>query len=232
MEVLKIKFTFPDWFGRMKKAEKRIGLFIAAQMQTNRAELFQHSGAYNGHKAWKKPIFRNGKPLMDRGTLKNSIGPQGANNQPITSPNGIVRVNWPKVTIGTNLQKAHILSYGGIIKPVNAKVLAIPLPSGKKATKAAKDARKGSSSKKDLAKKITALETERRQAKSSKARAALDERIARYKEAHEKGPKSQNVIFAKKAVVPARAFHTLTIQDQREITIALKNLVTGILNNE
>lgn len=190
MSVLKISFKFPDWFGRMKAAEKRIGLFMAANMQTNRAELFQHSGAYNGHKAWKNPIFRNGKPLMDRGTLKNSIGPAGNGIDPTVAPNGIVRIEWPKVTIGTSLEKAHILSYGGIVKAKSAQALKIPLPSGKKATSAAKDLRKG----------------------------------------NKKGQKG--FIFRKSVNIPGREFHTWTVQDQRELNIALKNVVKGILNRD
>lgn len=232
MSVLKIDFKFPDWFGRMKKAEKRIGLFIAANMQENRAELFQASGAFNGHKPWKKPLFRNGKPLMDRGTLKNSIGPSNASNEPITAPNGIIRIQWPKVTIGTNLGYAKINNEGGIIKAKNAQALAIPLPSGKKATAAAKSARKDSVGKKDLEHKIKSLSGDFRRASSMKERMTINKKINRYKSAHSSGPKNQRVIFLKQVTIPARNFSSITIQDQREINMALKNLVVGILNRE
>lgn len=130
--MLEINFKFPDWFEKIKANEERINLFLAANMQTNRAELFDAEGAFNGHRQWKKPIFRpDGQTLSLRGTLRKSIGPENDGKRPKQNPNGIVRIQGDVVTIGTSLIYAKILNSGGVVRPKNAKALAFPGPGGK-----------------------------------------------------------------------------------------------------
>lgn len=138
---------YPKLREKLKRNEKRIMLFLAAQLQFNRAMLFKRGGAYNGHQAWKKPLLRDGTPLSDTGQLKNSLAPQKGSKAPAEGkpgPHGTLRISRGKVVLGTTLKKAKILNYGGVIRAVNAQALMIPLPGGKKASGAAKMLRKGS----------------------------------------------------------------------------------------
>lgn len=136
--MIDIKFQFPDLIGKLKKNKERIELFIAAQMQTNRAMLFEHSGEYNGHPKWAPLKFRNGKPLLLRGTLRKSIAPPNDGKRPVHGPNGIVEYKSGKVKIGTKLAYASIQNNGGVVKAKNAKALKIPMPKGEKGTDASK----------------------------------------------------------------------------------------------
>jgi phage gpG-like protein len=131
---------------KLKRNEKRIMLFLAAQLQFNRAMLFKRGGAYNGHQKWKDPLFRSGVPLSDTGALKNSLAPNSkgkASNEAKAGPGGTLKIGRGKVTIGTTLKKAKLLNYGGTVYPVNGKALMIPLPNGKNATGLAKQLKKG-----------------------------------------------------------------------------------------
>jgi phage gpG-like protein len=143
---LSIRFKFPDWKGELAKAEDEINLFIAAQIQFNRGMLFDSEGRYNGRPGWAPLKFRKGKILQDRGTLRRSLAPM--NGSGAAGPNGVVRFESSAIVIGTTLIYARLMNDGttkmpgGRMVPVNAKALKIPLPSGKNATQAAKDARK------------------------------------------------------------------------------------------
>lgn len=144
--TLSIKFDFPDWKGELERAEQEINLFIAAQIQFNRGMLFESSGTYNGRQGWAPLKFRRGKPLLDRGTLRRSLAPMNGNGAP--GPNGVVRFESSAIVIGTTLIYARLMNDGTTKMPGgrmvvrNAKALKIPLPSGKNATPAAKDARR------------------------------------------------------------------------------------------
>lgn len=137
--VLDIKYHFPDLAKKVKKNRRRIEEFMAATMQTNRALLFNHEGAYSGHKKWKPLKFRNGKPLMARGTLKKSIGPQNDGKRPRRGPNSIVEFQNGIVRVGTSLKYAGIHNRGGVVQARHAQALKIPMPSGAKATDEAKE---------------------------------------------------------------------------------------------
>jgi phage gpG-like protein len=139
-EALTVKFKFPKLENRIKKNHKRIEQFVAAAMQTNRALLFEHSGEYSGHQKWAPLKFRNGKPLLLRGTLRKSIAPQNDGLTPKQGDNGIIEYRSGIVKIGTRLAYAAIQNNGGVIKAKNAKALKIPLPQGKMATKEGKAA--------------------------------------------------------------------------------------------
>jgi phage gpG-like protein len=142
MSGVVFKFKFPALDARLRKNKDRIYQFIAAQMQTNRALLFDAAGNYNGHKPWAPLKFRSGKPLSARGTLRKSIGPSNMGDKPKMGSNSIVEYKSGIVKIGTNLAYAAIHNNGGVVRAKKAKALKIPLPSGAKATDASKGLRK------------------------------------------------------------------------------------------
>jgi phage gpG-like protein len=205
MALCEIKFKFPDWRRKIQAHWDDIHLFIAAQMQYNRAMLFDKEGAYNGHDGWAPLKFRVGQILSKRGTLRKSIAPRmtepalGAKAQP--GPNGIVRVAGNEVTIGTSLIYAWMMNSGtkdlpgGVLRPVRAKALKIPLPGGKQATEAAKELRKTG---KTLPKKV--------------------------------GKGTERVIFRKWVKIPARPFDDWTSEDEDELRTALRNKLAKVLN--
>ncbi len=135
-----IAWKFPKLAAKLKGAKHELQLFLAAQLQTNRGMLFSRSGDFNGHESWKKPLLREGQPLSKSGTLRKSLGP----NAGAPGPNGIVRFNGPKVTIGTQLAYAEMANWGtsklpgGKLVARDGHALKIPLPAGKRATATAK----------------------------------------------------------------------------------------------
>lgn len=149
-QLVEIKFTFPDLHAKLKKAEAELYQFIAAQLQYNRAMLFANEGGYNGHRKWAPLKFRVGQILSDTGALRRSLGPITAQGmeRPLKTANGIVEIQGNEVVIGTKLLYARLMNDGtanmpgGVLRPVKAKALMIPLPSGTSATKQAKKAKK------------------------------------------------------------------------------------------
>lgn len=128
---LEIKFKFPKWKQVIENNRNRINLFIAAQMQTNRAMLFDAEGAYNGHTKWLPLKFRKGQILSKTGKLRKSIGPLGDGKTPKRNAGSIVKFNNDEVTIGTNLAYAKVQNEGAKIVPINAQALKIPIGNGK-----------------------------------------------------------------------------------------------------
>lgn len=151
MVGVEIKLEFPRWAEKLQAARSEINLFVAAQMQFNRGMLFDKEGNYNGHPAWKPLVFRSGMILSNRGVLRRSIAPINPNGKPGTQ--GIVRFSGDTITIGTQVAYAAMMNNGtaklpgGVLRPVKARALAIPLPAGKKATEVAKKLRRKGSSK-------------------------------------------------------------------------------------
>lgn len=135
---VKATVKFPDYKAQLKKNIVSVLNVAAATMQTNRGMIFKNEGGYNGHQRWKKPLLRAGAALQDRGGLKRSIAPPNNGLKPGKGPNGIVEISGLTVSVGTKWKQAAILNYGGIIKPVHAKALKIPLPSGRNATSVAR----------------------------------------------------------------------------------------------
>lgn len=149
--MVKIEFQFPNLKEKLLSHRRDIELVIAASMQTNRGELFDKEGAHNGHPGWAPLAFRSVMILSKRGTLRKSIGPQNAMGQP--GPGGIVEIQENMVTIGTKLAYARLMNDGttklpgGVLRPVNAKALKIPIPEGKAANETAKGIRKANRAK-------------------------------------------------------------------------------------
>lgn len=139
---IQFEFKYPNFGQKIADNRRRIMIFMAAMLQTNRGMLFDAEGAYNGHQKWAPLKFRNGQILSKSGTLRKSIAPGGMSGNP--GPDGIVRISSDIVTIGTKLHYARMMNDGtvglpgGVLKPKYALALAIPMPGGKGATKIAK----------------------------------------------------------------------------------------------
>lgn len=146
--MISIKTDYPKLAERFKKHQAQIMLALAAAMQTNRAMMFDKDGADNGKAAWAPLKFRQGRPLQDTGTLRKSMAPNNDGIRPGQGTDGIVRVKGNEVVIGTKIAYAGMMNDGttklpgGVLRPVNAQALKIPIPGGKKATDAAKGLRK------------------------------------------------------------------------------------------
>lgn len=144
--TVNVDFKWPDLEDRLKKAEGEINLFLAAAIQTNRGLLFDSEGSYNGRPGWAPLKLRKGQILSDRGVLRKSIAPYNADGKP--GPDGIVVIQPDAIIVGTTLLYAQMMNDGttkmpgGVLRPVHAKALKIPLPSGANATPAAKSLRK------------------------------------------------------------------------------------------
>jgi len=136
--MIDINLKFPDLHARLKKYEKDIYLVLAAAMQTNRAMMFDKEGADNGKDKWAPLKWRSGRILQKTGTLRKSFAPMNDGVKPGKNNGTIVRINAPSVIIGTNLAYAATMNDGttkmpgGVITPVSAKALKIPLPEGGK----------------------------------------------------------------------------------------------------
>lgn len=234
MSLVGISFEFPDLYSKLKNALPEINRFVAAQMQTNRGMLFDAEGAYNGHKKWAPLVLRHGQILSDRGNLRKSLAPTNAKGYP--GRDGIVRFEGESITIGTRLVYASLMNDGtaslpgGVLRPVNAQALAIPLPAGKSATDTAKGLQRGSATKQQMVDKIALMERQLTLIEDPGKAAKLQERIRRYKSRAESTPKNQRVIFRKSVKIPARPFNTWTPEDEDELTEALTNKIAEVLN--
>lgn len=113
-KLVSVEVKFPNWIEKLRRAEPRIGLFLAAQVQTNRAMLFANEGAYNGHAKWAPLKAREGQILSLSGALKNSMGPSNAKG--IAGPNGDVSIGGSLkakyAKIGTKLKYAALMNFG------------------------------------------------------------------------------------------------------------------------
>jgi phage gpG-like protein len=232
MGLVAVKLKFPDLLGAFRSQAPALAQFIAAQIQTNRALLFDSEGSYHGHPRWAPLKFRNGQPLKDTGVLKNSIGPRTSGGKPARNIGSILQYRGsmanPVVTVGTNLYYAELQNKGGVVQAGPGKALAIPLPMGKNATQAAKAAGKarGYRVKHSLA-KIAELE---KHYKKNPSR-LLRQKIDKIKKFVENKPQNQHILFLKKVKIPARNFDGWNGQDQKNLEITLKNKIEQILNS-
>lgn len=132
---VQVKFEFPDWKGKLRRAKRELDLLIAAEIQFNRGQLFDKEGSYNGHPKWASLKLREGQILSLTGTLRRSIAPQSADGRP--GPDGIVVFGTDTVTVGTNVFYARMMNDGttkmpeGVLRPVRARALRIPVGGGK-----------------------------------------------------------------------------------------------------
>lgn len=134
--LLKLEFSLPDFALKFKQMQSDIMLVLAATMQTNRSMMFDKDGADNGKPSWAPLVLRAGRPLQDTGTLRKSLAPINDGIRPNHGKDGIVKIQGYKATIGTELLYAGVMNDGttkmpgGVLKPVHALALKIPLPAG------------------------------------------------------------------------------------------------------
>lgn len=125
--LVQIRIDGTDFGAMADKLENKIPGLIAATMQTNRGLLFRNSGQWNGHRRWRALRCRDGQPLLDRGTLAQSIGPRNDGVRPGQGVESIVRMSGGlsgEITIGTSLAYAAVHNFGAIIRPKTKKALA------------------------------------------------------------------------------------------------------------
>lgn len=225
---VKIELKFPDIAALIRKNQDEINRFIAAQMQFNRGMLFDTEGSYNGREKWPGLVFRSGQILSQRGTLRKSIAPKAANGK--AGPDGYVRQSADTITIGTTLHYASMMNYGtknlpgGVLRPVKAKALKIPIPQGLKAGEGAKAIQKVSN-----LRKIEELQKRLNRTKSRKVAQKILFKIRElnYRKDFSKGP--VKFIFVKSVKIPERRFDQWNDMDQLEMSEALCNKLVDII---
>lgn len=145
-DLLSIAVQFPDWASKVRRKTNELNVFMAAQIQMNRALMFDNEGAYNGHPKWASLKFRAGQILSDRGKLRRSIAPR--NPKGTANEGGIVRFVGDQIIVGTNVMYAGLMNDGttkmpgGVLRSKSGKALMITLPTGKSAKEAVKSMKK------------------------------------------------------------------------------------------
>lgn len=149
--TIRMELQFPNLAAKFQAAQDKIRSEVVVAMQFNRGMLFDSEGSYNGHTAWAPLVMRAGQILSNRGVLKKSLAPGTSNGT--AGEGGYVKNTGDVITIGTDVASASLMNWGttrmpgGVLRPVRAKALMIPLPAGAKATPAAKTLRKSRGSK-------------------------------------------------------------------------------------
>lgn len=227
------KLDFPDWEAKIRAAIPEIELFIAANIQFNRGQLFDNEGAYNGHSKWQELSFRNGQILKMRGTLSKSMGPvKDPQGGAVRSPNGILNIERDSITIGTTLAYAAMMNNGtaglpgGVLRPTKAKALKIPLPSGQKAGSGAQSIHRAA-----LQRRIDKMEAILFKKKDSAKAEKYVQKIEDLRERMtKKGKGAGNFMFLKSVRIPARRFDEWNLKDQAELDGAIMAKLAQVIS--
>lgn len=227
--MINIDYTYPDWHELVKKYKDEINLFIAAQIQTNRGQMFDAEGAHNGKKKWAPLKLRSGMILSNRGNLRRSWSPSNPTGKPGTD--GIVRFKEDIIVVGTNVAYARLMNDGtammpgGVLKAVNAKALKIPIPAGKAASVASIKIRgqAANAELKELGKSL-------RKAKNHKQKMAILDKMEKVTKKIVAGTGGENFIFRKSVKIPARPMDNWSQEDENELSAALKNKLVEVMN--
>ena len=115
MALWEIQLEFPQLKEKSKEIQKTIPRLIAATLQTQRAQIFDSEGKYNGRPGWLPLKYRKGQILNKSGVLAQSIGPNNDGEIPGHAKGSIVRLAANIVTIGTNIKYAEIHDQGASI---------------------------------------------------------------------------------------------------------------------
>ncbi len=234
--MIDIQFKFPDWAAALKAKEAELNLFIAANVQFNRGMLFDNEGAWNGRSRWEELKFRNGQILSKRGTLRKSIAP--FNPKGLPGPDGIVKFAGDVITVGTKLMYARMMNDGttkmpgGVLRPVKAKALKIPIPQGKSAGEGAQEiqAQHHQRTINKLHKQASAIMEHKQTATRKQAYNRIMERIADTAAKMGEGKGPVKFIFRKWVKIPARPFDDWNETDQKELDAALLSKIQEVLN--
>ena len=231
--MIKIELTFPKLEKKFKELEREVMLVLAAAMQTNRAMMFDKDGADNGKDKWEPLKWRSGRPLQATGTLRKSMAPQNDGIKPGHSTGGVVKVSGTSVSIGTSLLYAGLMNDGttklpgGVLKPVRAKALKIPLPQGKKAGEAVLAIHQAGAKR-----QLEKLSAKLGKAKSRKAMDKILDKMAelKFNMDHGRINKGEKFIFRKSVKIPARPMNTVTDLDKAEWSETVANFIASRLN--
>ena len=212
-ELIGIEWRFPKFLNALQERMNEVNLFVAANLQTNRGLMFDTSN--QGRTPWEPLKLRDGQPLSQRGALRQSFGPTNDGKKPKMNPGSIVKLGDDVVTIGTSIKYAIVHNEGAVIKPVKAKFLWIPLPSGKAnssnaPTPAAKKLRKAARKKKG--------EDGWRWVKTKEGALVV------------RAPSGKVFLLAKKATIPKRPMDEWNEADQQELEEALRNKLVEVLS--
>lgn len=229
--MIDILFQFPDWPKKLRGKINELNLFVAAQVQFNVGMRFDKEGAWNVRPRWAPLKFRQGQILTDRGVLRKSIAPYNPKGR--AGPDGIVRFAGDEVTVGTKLLYARMMNDGttkmpgGVLRPVNAKALKIPLPKGAKATETTIGLRKA-----DIANQLGKLQKQLSNTQDYKAAQDISRRMNSLKKKldRKKAGNEDAFIFRKSVKIPARPYDDWNAMDQAELDAAVLNKVVEILN--
>lgn len=135
--MIKLEIKVPNLAQLFKDNQRNIMMALAAAMQTNRAMMFDKDGADNGKPKWAPLVLRSGRPLQKTGTLRKSFAPQNDGIRPGAGQDSVLIFSGKRVKIGTKLFYAGMMNDGttkmpgGVLRPVHAKALKIPLGNGK-----------------------------------------------------------------------------------------------------
>lgn len=113
----KIEMKSPPWKEMADKLKAALPGVLAANLQTQRAMVFDTEGRYNGRPGWAPLKHRKGQILKDTGTLSKSMGPKPSGNKPGHAVGSILRMSDNVVTIGTDIAYAAIHNNGALIAP-------------------------------------------------------------------------------------------------------------------
>lgn len=224
--MIKVKVEGKTLSDILKENKTNIYKFIIANVHENRGELFDRSGDMPGHEPWAPlwPLGRRAgeKPLLDRGTLRKSLGPG--------SPGGYAVVQGSQIIIGTRLKYAKLMNWGttkmpdGKLKAKRAQALKIPV--GKDVEAPLKV------TKNSIEKRLQSLQSKMASAKNRNKK-RLSQQIQTLKlQIKNRTYKTGKFIFRKSVRIPARRFDIWTEEDNKELMSALKIEVARILNGK
>lgn len=227
--MIKVEIKGKTLLDILKDNKKEVYKFIIANVHENRAELFDRSGAMPGHEKWA-PLWElspraGDKPLLDRGTLRKSMGPNG--------PGGYSTVKGSEIEIGTRLKYAALMNWGttkmpdGKLKPVRAKALKIPVGKDVKDDKVNLKV-----TKKSVEKRLLNLQQQLKSAKNRQKK-RIQMQIQTLKlQIQNRTYKTGKFIFRKWVKIPARRFDLWTKEDNAEMITALENELARVLNGK
>jgi phage gpG-like protein len=222
--MIKVQITGKTLKDILREHKNEIYKFIVANIHENRGELFDKSGNMPGHEPWA-PLWelgRQGQPLLNRGTLRKSLGPNG--------PGGFTYIQGSKIIVGTKLKYAKLMNFGttqmpdGKLRAKRAKALMIPVNKDVEAPLKL--------TKKTHEKRLLQLQQQLKSAKNRQKK-RISEKIQRIKlQLQNRTYKTGKFIFRKWVRIPARRFDIWNEQDNAELMQALQTELVRILNGK
>jgi phage gpG-like protein len=222
---IRMSFEFPDLKALIERERMNIQMVAAATLQTQRAQIFDAEGAYNGRSRWSPLQFRTGMILSRSGGrgLRGSIAPRNNGKVPARGASTILEIDELSVTVGTSLIYAEIHDQGGKITAKPGKYLKIPIPKGAWANDNAAAVQKQFAQK-----QLVSLSQKMRASKTSKQSDKYLDKIIKIKEQIKRRTVAA-YIFRKSVNIPKRTFTDWTGEDEQEMTQTLINFCESLI---